>query len=191
MDKILTGMKVAVVVANGFCQEDLVETQRCLAQCGANVRIISSENGLVNGWQDDSWGHHFAVDMQLNVALSADYDAVVVPSGTRSGDKLRLTAHTKRFIGGFIATNKPTFVFGDAMKLMVFIDQVRGRKVNCSDEIKDLVAQAGGECCDKTPCADENLMTCDVNADNRAKCIESMSEFFAGYCKDMNEVQAA
>lgn len=158
-NKPLSGMKVAMLVANGFEQHDFIESQKALMVAGANVRIVSSDNGLVNGWEGKAWGHHFAVDNPLASALAADYDMLVIPAGNRSFDKLKLTAHTKRFINGFMAANKPVAVFGDALNLLFFSDHIRGRTVNGADTMKDMIAQAGGTWNDSKPCIDGNLMT--------------------------------
>ena len=122
MSKPLSGVKVAILVANGFDEADMTATQRALAAAGAFAKIISSEPGLVNSWTGEAWGHHFAIDAQLNAALGADYGMLVIPGGTRSIDKLKLTAHTKRFIGSFMAAQKPVAVWGNAMQTMEYAD---------------------------------------------------------------------
>jgi len=82
---------------------------------------LSGEAGLVNSWTGENWGHHFAIDVQLNTALGADYSMLVIPDGTRSLDKLKLTAHTKRFIGGFMAASKPVAVWDGAKQVMAHV----------------------------------------------------------------------
>lgn len=159
MRKPLIGTKIAVLVANGFNEAEFTSLQRALVQTGANVRIVSSDQGLVNGWTGDAWGHHYAVDTTLGSALGADYTMLVIPGGTRSIAKLKLTAHTKRFIGSFMATGKPVAVFSDALDIMVFTDNVRGRTVTGPGDFRDLAVQAGAEWSDKKPCIDGNLVT--------------------------------
>ena len=44
----------------------------------------TSDGGLIQGWHDGGWGHHFMADSDLSEALSADYSALVVPAGSRS-----------------------------------------------------------------------------------------------------------
>ena len=114
----LLGVKAAILVANGFCEDHLVNIQKSLQNLGANVRIISSEQGLVCGWTETGWGYHFAVDSGLNTVLAADYALLVVPGGQRSIDKLNLTQHTRRFINGFLAAQKPVAVFDEAGQLV-------------------------------------------------------------------------
>ena len=118
MSKPLSGVKIAILVANGFEEDHMTATQRALAAAGVFAKIISSEPGLVNSWTGQAWGHHFAIDAQLNNALGADYAMLVIPGGQRSAEKLKLTAHTKRFINSFMAAGKPVAVWGHATQIM-------------------------------------------------------------------------
>lgn len=120
MSKPLSGVKIAILVANGFEEADMTATQRALVAAGAHAKIISPEPGLVNSWTGQAWGHHFAIDAQLNAALGADYAMLVIPGGQRSVDKLKLTAHTKRFINSFMAAQKPVAVWGNAAQTMEY-----------------------------------------------------------------------
>ena len=77
MHKALAGQKLAVLVANGFCEKDLTEMQRGLMKTGANVKIIGMEQGLVNSWNGAGWGLNFPADQTLSTALGADFDILV------------------------------------------------------------------------------------------------------------------
>ena len=128
----LTGKaKVAVLVANGFDEENFLAAQKVLIEMEACVKLVSMNPGLVNGWNEagQGWGHNYAVDTQLNSALGADYDALVIPGGTRSLDKLKMTAHTRRFISSFMVSQKPVAVMGDALDVMMHVQAVEGRNV--------------------------------------------------------------
>src|SRR5690606_33168144 len=101
MSKPLSGQKIAILVANGFDETDMTHAQRKLAALGATLKIVSTENGLVNSWVGTGWGHHFPTDGNVNTTLAADYDGVYVPGGKRSTDKLKENAHVKRILRGF------------------------------------------------------------------------------------------
>ncbi len=93
--KPLLGTKIALLVSNGFNEQDLTVVQRALLDAGANMRIVSAEQGLVHSWNGEGWGHHYAIDSPLGSALGADFSMLVIPGGTAGMDKLKLTAHTK------------------------------------------------------------------------------------------------
>ena len=99
----------------------------------------------MNGWEGSGWGHNYAVDAPLNMALGVDYAALIIPGGQRSIEKLKLTAHTRRFIGSFMAADKPVAVMGDAMMLMAMAEQVIDRKVAGPDECRSICEESGAE----------------------------------------------
>lgn len=181
MSHSLAGKKIALLIANGFNQADMTSAQRALIAKGANVRIVSPETGLVNGWDNTSWGHNFAVDESLGTALGADFDMVVVPGGERSVNKLKLTAHSKRFLGSFMNAGKPVAIMGDALALMIFSDLLTGRTVDGPDALAAMATQANavwegrGEIC-----MDNNLMSGDVTDATRSVFIETMLSHFSG-----------
>ena len=118
MNKPLLGQKVAFLVANGLNESDLIETQKIVQALGGDTRIISMDQGLVSSLNDQGWGLNFAADQALNQSLAADYDAIVVPGGQRSIEKLQLTAHTRRFLRGFYETHKPVCVLNEGVELL-------------------------------------------------------------------------
>src|SRR5690606_34600045 len=98
MDTPLAGKNVALLVANGFEELDMTEPQRALLGAGATVKIVSHEQGLVNGWYGEAWGHFFPVDVPLSQALAADFDALLIPGGFRGVERLAGNAHAKRLV---------------------------------------------------------------------------------------------
>ncbi|MCB9991276.1 MAG: DJ-1/PfpI family protein [Rhodospirillales bacterium] len=188
MKKNLLGVKVALLMANGFSEQDMTTAQKALIEAGANVRIISPENGLVNGWDGSGWGHHFAVDAQLSTALGADYMMLVVPGGQRSIDKLNLTGHTKRFVSSFMTAGKPVVFMDDALHLLILTDNIKGRTVAGPAQMGDVVMQAGGLWDDSGLYVDGNMMTGAVTDENRRDFVSRIMDHFAS---QMEAEQAA
>lgn len=187
-NKPLSGTKIAILLANGFCQQDVVETQRLLMEAGATPTIVSPDQGLVNGWDGQSWGHNFMVDAALDTALGADYDMLILPGGERSMDKLKMTAHTKRFITSFMMAEKPVAVMGDALHLLMITDNMSGRTVSGPAEMKDVVMQAGGQWSDDMMCFDSHMMSGDVMAEGaRPAFVAKMVVFFTAMAHQMDE----
>lgn len=159
MRKPLIGEKLAVLVANGFCENDYTSIQRTLQPLGAEMRIISMDHGLVNSWKDENWGLNFAADNALSAALAADFTMLVIPGGQRSIEKLKLTAHTRRFIGGFMDTGKPVVAFAEAVQLIAFAQKLAGRTVTGHENSKIEAVQAGATWSDEPYVVSDNLMT--------------------------------
>lgn len=190
MQKPLVGTKVAVLVANGFEESHFIAMQRNLQEMGATLKIISTNQGLVNGWNGSGWGHNFAVDAQLNTALGVDYDALVVPGGSRSMEKLKLTAHTRRFIGSFMAAQKPVAIMDDALHLMAFAEQLDNRTVSGNEDMRGMATQAGASWDDATYTVDGEMLTGRCDKESMDSYIQMMKEVFMGGMNNMME-QAA
>ena len=159
MSKPMLGQKLAVLVANGFCETDLTTAQRTLQKAGVNVRIVSMDQGLVNSWNGNGWGLNYAADHALNAALAADFDILLIPGGQRSIEKLKLTAHTKRFINGFMNAAKPVIAFDEALDLLVFCEKVQGRTITGPDALRPAAEAAGAQWSESPFVMDGNLMT--------------------------------
>ncbi len=177
MNKPFIGEKIAILVANGFNEQDLTHTQRALQSKGANTRIIGMDQGLVNSWTGDSWGHHFASDAVLSTALAADFDMLVVPGGRRSVEKLKLTAHTRRFIGGFMDAGKPVAIFDDALELLVFAGRVQGRTVAGPEGSMQAATDSGATSSEEI-CVIDGALISGYNADINVY-VEAVIEHFS------------
>lgn len=110
----LLNKKVAILLATGFEERDYNMFQKFFARAGAHLKLVSTDQGLVTSWNDNSWGHNFAVDVPLNQALASDFSVCVVPGGHRSLEKLALSAHSGRFLNGFLASGKPLIAVNEA-----------------------------------------------------------------------------
>ncbi len=178
-DKALSGQKIAILLANGFEERDLSETQRALMDMGATTRIVSVEQGLANSWANTNWGHYFAVDLNLASALAADFSMLVIPGGQRSIDKLKLTAHTKRFIGGFMLARKPVALFAEAAQLMIFAEQAKGRTFKSTEKLQPLLQEAGATLSAEPICISGNLISsCPQSQDDTKAYALAISQHF-------------
>ncbi len=177
MQKPLAGVNAAILVANGFNEIEMTTFQRALLEAGAVPKIISVESSLAHGWQDKGWGHYHPVDKHLSDALAADYDVLIVPSGYRGHDKLKQTAHTRRFIGGFMMAFKPVLAMGDSVKMMAEIGVINGMMVSASDDVKPALIEAGVVASEGSPTIHNNLMSMISSADNAQESVASFMAF--------------
>jgi protease I len=187
MSKPLNNVKVAILVAGGFNQPDMTQAQRALLDAGATVQIVSPDNGLVNGWEGKNWGHNFTVDAHLPKSLGADYNMLVVPGGQRSMDKLKLSAHTKRFVGSFFAAAKPVICMNEGVVALAIAEVIQGRTVNGTEAMAEFAMEHGAIWTDECPAFDENLYSGECDDETRATFIASMIEFMANYTPEAIE----
>ncbi len=186
MAKQLQSRKVAVLISNGFNENEFLSIQKAMLAEGASLRIVSTDSGLVNGWDGKGWGHNFAIDAQLNSALGIDYDAVIIPGGQRSLDKLKLTAHSRRFIGSFLAAMKPVICMGDAVQLLALTDHVGGKTVSGPETKRAMCETAGATWSEKTT-TDGLLLTGDVEGDKLGAFVASAVEMMVGSASTLKQ----
>ena len=86
----LQGMKVAILVTDGFEQVELTEPRKALDQAGANTHVVSPKDDEVRGWNFTDWGQSLPVDLKLDEARPQDFDALLLPGGVINPDKLRM-----------------------------------------------------------------------------------------------------
>lgn len=147
-------LPIAILAAAGFAETTFTDTQKTLLARGRTVKVISPDGGLVQGWHDGAWGHHFMADEDIADALAADYDGLILPDGKNSADTLIENVHTKRLIAAFMDAEAPVLVVGDAMRLLVPAGVVAARRIAGAAEVDEEVARAGAELV-----ADQNLVT--------------------------------
>ena len=178
MHKPLTGQKIAILVANGFDEVDMTHAQRALAGLGATLKIISTENGLVNSWTGTSWGHHFPTDANVSTVLAADYDGLYVPGGLRSLAKLKDNAHCRRITRGFFDAGKPMMFLGCAVELLAVAERASGCTVTGDATSEVALTEAGATWSNEDHVISTFLATGHGNnAEN--SLFESFAEFYA------------
>lgn len=179
MSQSLRGQKIAVLVANGFSEKDLTLMQKEILHSGAQIRIVSMDAGLVNSWDDEAepagWGLNFAADAVLSRALAADYDMLLVPGGERNVEKLQLTAHTRRFIRGFVDAGKAVVFYNNAAQLLPFAE--------CDGEF----ALAGA---DAPVVQSGHVLSGVCDAESRGEFTRAAAEFLAAQALAASEPQA-
>jgi protease I len=146
-------LPIAILAAAGFAETTFTDTQKLLLAQGRKFKVISPDGGLVQGWHDGAWGHHFMADEDIADSLAADYAGLILPDGKNSADTLIENVHTKRLIAAFIDAEAPVLVVGDALRLLVPAGVVAARRIANAPEAEDELARAGADLV-----ADENLV---------------------------------
>ena len=103
----LSGKKIAILATDGFEQVELTDPKKALEQAGAKTEVISPHGGEIKGWKSTEWGDKVKVDRELNAAKAEDYDALLLPGGVMSPDKLRMDQNAVTFVKKFFDAGKP------------------------------------------------------------------------------------
>jgi protease I len=175
----LSGKRVAILVADGFEQVEMTEPKKALEQAGAMTQIVSPAQGQVKGWQHDTWGDTFPVDVPLSQANAEQYDALLLPGGVMNPDKLRTYAEAVRFVRSFFDAGKPIAAICHGPLSLVEADVVRGRILTSWPSLQTDIRNAGGNWVDREVVTDQGIVTSrkpdDIPAFNR-KMIEEFAE---------------
>lgn len=176
----LYGFKVAILVASGFQDSEMVGPKKALEEAGATVHIVAPSEGKVQAW---NWyvpeaTEEFVVDVPLTKANADDYDALVIPGGLTGPDDLRLEAKAIAFVKGF--EHKPIASICHGPWLLIDAELVKGKTATSYPSIKMDMINAGAKWVDKEAVRDGLLVTSrspdDIPAFNKA-----MIELFIEY----------
>ena len=176
---ILSNKKVAILATNGFEQSELDSPKAALEQAGAEVHVISPEEGSIKGWKDKNWGNDVKVDKQLSQANAADYDALMLPGGVMNPDKLRMDKDAIAFASHFFEAGKPIAAICHGPQLLIETQMLKGREMTSFASLKTDLENAGVIWQDSEVVTDKGLVTSRTPADLPAfnqKMIEEIAE---------------
>jgi len=75
------GLKVAIMVTDGFVQVEMIEPRRALDEAATDTRLVSPTVSQVNAWNFTDWGDSFAVNVPLEHGRAEEFGALVLPGG--------------------------------------------------------------------------------------------------------------
>lgn len=174
----LHGLKVAILVCEGFEQVEMTEPRRALQEAGAETHLVSQEKGQVQAFKHHDRADKFDVDRSFDELRPQDYDAVLLPGGALNADTIRSNAKVQQFVRAMQQAGKPFAVICHAPWLLVSAGLVKGRRMTSWPTLQDDIRNAGGEWVDQQVVKDANWVTSrkpdDIPAFN-----EAMLELFA------------
>jgi len=167
----LKGVKVAILVTDGFEQVELTEPRKALDAAGAETRIVSPKHEKVRGWKFTEWGDDLPVDLPLERARPEDFDTLLLPGGVINPDKLRMEPKAVAFVKAFFNAGKAVAAICHGPWTIIEADEARGRRIASWPSLKTDLHNAGAQWIDKEVVVDGNLVTSrrpeDIPAFNR------------------------
>jgi PfpI family intracellular protease len=170
-DKPLSGKKIAILVAEGFEQVELTGPREALDAAGGDTSILSLKPGNVRAWKFTEWGEEFPVDMVVERADPAAFDALLLPGGVINPDLLRMSQTAMAFVRHFFDANKPVASICHGPWSIIEIGAARGRRMTSWPSLKTDLKNAGADWVDQEAVVDKGLVTSrspdDIPAFNR------------------------
>lgn len=175
----LAGLKVAAIVEDGFEHAELLEPLRALENAGAQVDVISPQEGTVKSWKHEEWGEEVRVDVALVEAHARDYDALLLAGGIMNPDRLRMNERAIQFIRTFFGLGRPIAAICHAAWVLIEADVVRGRRVTSWPSLKTDLRNAGAIWVDSEVVEDRGLVT-SRKPDDIPAFVRKVIDVFAG-----------
>ena len=178
-DNNLHGVRVAILVSDGFEQIELTEPRNALNKAGAETLIVSPKGDPIRAWNFTDWGEKFPVDLKLDEAKPEDFDALLLPGGVINPDALRIEPKAVAFVKAFFDAGKPVASICHGPWTIIETGAARGRRMTSWPSLKSDLQNAGADWVDEEVSVDQNLITSrkpdDIPAFN-AKTIEVFSQ---------------
>ncbi|CAM3080126.1 type 1 glutamine amidotransferase [Corallococcus sp. ZKHCc1 1396] len=157
--KKLTGMRVAVLAADGFEQVELTRPVKRLEREGAQVTIVSLHKGRIRGMNLLVPGKKVRVDATLREVKAADFDAVLLPGGFMNPDFLRQSALALDFVRDADLLDLPIAVICHGPWLLASAGLLEGRHVTSWPGIRNDLENAGAHWTDEPVVRDGNWVS--------------------------------
>jgi len=175
----LKGKKVAFLAADMFEEVELAEPWKALEQAGAELDLVSLQDGEIQGFNHYDKAGSFKVDKSVEVASANDYDALVLPGGVGNPDNLRQDENAVQFVRDFFEQGKPVAAICHAPWTLIEAGVVRGRTLTSFPSLQTDLRNAGADWVDEEVHVDNGLVTSrkpdDIPAFNK-KVIEEIRE---------------
>ena len=155
----LKGLKIAILVTDGFEQVEMTEPRKALDEAAAETRLVSPKNGQVKAWKFTDWGDTFPVDVALDSARSEDFDAILLPGGVINPDALRMLPKAVAFVKAFFDAGKPVASICHGPWTIIETGAARGRRLTSWPSLKTDLQNAGAHWGDEAVVVDQGLVT--------------------------------
>ncbi len=176
----LENHRVAFLATDGVEQSELTEPWRAAQEAGAHVELVSIKPGHIQGVKGDEKADTFEVHRVVADVTPDQYDALVLPGGTKNPDRLRLSDDAVEFVRGFFRAGKPVAAICHGPWLLVEADVVRARTLTSWPSLRTDIRNAGGTWVDEEVHADSGLVTSRKPDDLPAFCAKMIEEFAEG-----------
>jgi deglycase len=184
----LQGKRIAFLMSNeGVEQVEYFEPRKAVEEAGAEVEVIATESGEVQGFEHLDKAETWKVDKTTSEAKADDYDGVVLPGGVANPDNLRTDENAVRFLREFFEAGKPVGAICHAPWMLVEGDLVNGRELTSFPSLQTDIRNAGGNWVDEEVVVDSGLVTSRKPDDIPAFNDKIVEEFAEGVHEEQAE----
>jgi protease I len=200
MAKELDGKRVAFLFTEGVEQAELTEPLKAVKDAGADVDLISLDEGEVQMFNHLDKGDTIDAEHTVSDVDASDYDGLVIPGGVANPDALRMDDDAVGFVRAFFeqdkqpddtgagrsgeagrrAGGKPVGIICHGPWMLVEADVAKGRTVTSWPSLQTDLRNAGAKWVDEEVVVDNGLVTSRKPDDLPAFCAKIVEEFAQG-----------
>jgi len=187
--KDLAGVRVAVLVSDGFEQVELDDPVAAFRQAGARVEILAEDEAHldeIKGVRHLEPAEGAKGDKLLEEADPDDYDALFIPGGLASPDAMRQSAPHLGFVAAFFEAEKPVAAICHGPWLLADSGAAAGRTLTSWPGIELDLVRAGADWVDEEVVVDGNLVT-SRKPDDIPAFVEEAIRIFAEAAREEEE----
>jgi protease I len=148
-------------VEEGFEDLELYYPKLRLIEAGHVAHVATPDGRPRSGKR----GYQIAADLAIGDVEADDYDALVVPGGSRSPELLRVDDGAVGLVREFQVADKPIASICHGPWLLASAGALEGKRATCYFMIRDDVRNAGAEYVDEEVVESGNLITSRTPAD--------------------------
>lgn len=150
-----TDTTVAIIIDDGHETLELWYPKLRLQETGCDVDVVAPD-GVTH---ESAHGHDAAPDRVTENLRAEDYDAVVLPGGLHSANRLREDGAATEFVAAMADAGKPVAAVGQAGWILSSAGILEGRTVAATDPVRDDMDNAGAEIGEDRVIDDDGLIT--------------------------------
>lgn len=151
--------RIMILATDGFEQSELEKPKQDLEDAGFETVVVAPHEGEIRGWQHTDWGTPVKVDMTLDKASEAGFDALVLPGGVMNPDKLRMEEKAVMLVKRFCAAGKTVAAICHGPWLLAEAEVIDGKTATSWPSIRTDLKHAGANVVDEECVEDGNLIT--------------------------------
>ena len=151
--------RIMILATDGFEQSELEKPKQDLEDAGFETVVVAPHEGEIRGWRHTDWGTPVKVDMTLDKASEAGFDALVLPGGVMNPDKLRMEEKAVMLVKRFCAAGKTVAAICHGPWLLAEAEVIDGKTATSWPSIRTDLKHAGANVIDEECVEDGNLIT--------------------------------
>lgn len=154
-EEMLAGKRVAVLITEGFHDDETLVPSRHLADRGATITVIGPRVGEFKAYNSDQ---RVMVEKAVGDVTVDQFDALIIPGG-RAPAALRQDEAVVAFAREFVRSGKPVAAICHGPQVLVTAGVMEGRTATAVSGVRPEIEEAGGRFVDEPVVRDRNLIT--------------------------------